>query len=204
MRRNTSPPVIDSTSGATPSHMPLTRFAPIASRVSTSRWTTSICLSLDGNGWTNSSMSRAPPPRATMFGCRLLARLTISCLRSRSACFAFSMSGKFTIWIWPIRIGSVASALNPPQARISLQAEPSAATTDGSSTTIGTMYCWSLTTRFMPSPSGMPMTPTTFSIILSAESRSSVCCPVASARKSAVLMRPRSWTARTRSSTESL
>jgi hypothetical protein len=30
------------------------------------------------------------------------------------------MSGKFTIWIWPIRIGSVASALKPPQLRISL------------------------------------------------------------------------------------
>ena len=54
---------------------------------------------------------------------------------------------------------------------------PSAAITDGSSTTIGTMYCLSLTTRFMPSPSGMPMTPTTFSIILSAESSSSVCLP---------------------------
>ena len=76
MRRNTSPPVIVSTSGATPSHMPLTRFAPIASRVSTSRCTTSICRPLDGSGCTNSSMSRAPPPRATMFGWKLFARLT--------------------------------------------------------------------------------------------------------------------------------
>ena len=31
------PPVIDSISGATPSHMPLVRFAPMASRVSTKR-----------------------------------------------------------------------------------------------------------------------------------------------------------------------
>ena len=92
MRRNTSPPVIDSTSGATPSHMPLTRFAPIASRVSTSRCTTSICFALDGSGCTNSSMSRAPPPRATMFGMQAVGELMISCLRSRSACFAFSMS----------------------------------------------------------------------------------------------------------------
>ena len=36
-----------------------------------------------------------------------------------------------------MRIGAVASARKPPQARTSLQAELSAATTDGSSTTIG-------------------------------------------------------------------
>ena len=57
------------------------------------------------------------------------------------------MSGTFTTWIWPIRIGSVASARKPPFARINLHAEPSAATTDGSSTTIGTTYCLSLTSE---------------------------------------------------------
>ena len=79
---------------------------------------------------------------------------------------------------------SVDSATKPPCSPISFDAELSAAITDGSSTAMGTAYPCPLTNRFNPSPSGRPMTPTTFSTILSAEARSRVCRPLASARKS--------------------
>ena len=75
MRRKTWPPVMLSMNDATPSHMVLTRLAPMASRVSTSRWTTSISTVSAVAGWRMTSRSTAPPPRATILGWRLLARL---------------------------------------------------------------------------------------------------------------------------------
>ena len=195
MRRNTSPPVIASTSGATPSHMPLTRFAPIASRVSTSRCTTSIGLPLERQRVHEQlDVARAAAARdhvrvkAVREVEDLLLAIAQRVLRA-APCRAGSRPGSG-------RSGSDPSprARKPPDARTSLRREPSAATTDGSSTTIGTTYSLPLTRKFMPRPSGRPMTPTTFSIILSAASRSSVCLPLASARKSVVLSRPRSCT----------
>ena len=83
-------------------------------------------------------MSRTPPPRATSRGCRLLARLMTSSLRWSNRRRAWSAWGTSTIWIWPIRIGSVLEVSNPPAWRASLAAKLTAATMDGSSTTMGT------------------------------------------------------------------
>ena len=110
MRRNTLPPVTASTRPATPSHMPFTRFAPMASWVSTNRCSTTISRPSSGAVCWNTSMSRAPPPRATMFGCSLLARSRISSLCALSELIAASASRTSTTCTWPIRIGSVVVA----------------------------------------------------------------------------------------------
>ena len=187
--------------------MPFTMFAPMASRVSTSRCSTSMSRSAapaappSGARWWNTSTSRAPPPRATIFGCRLLARLTTSSLRLRSACRARSTSATFTTWTWPIRIGSVTSVAKPPARRTVRAAPDKPATMDGSSTDNGTMTSRPSTRKLRPTPSGRPNTPTTFSIILSATCSFRVCAPVSSARKSSSVSAVRSRRAAMRAST---
>ncbi len=182
MRISTRPSVMFSTSVATPSHMVFTRLAPIASRVSTSRCTTSMSRPPSGAGCTYTSTSTAPPPRATILGCSELARSRISSLRCSTAAWARAGSLTPSTWIWPTRMGSVADAVKPPAARAILAADDSAATIDGSSTTMGMTYSWLLMRKFMARPMGRPITPITFSIILSARARSSTCSP-----------RPRVW-----------
>ena len=138
MRRKTLPPVSDSTRGAMPSHIPLTRFAPIASRVSTSRCSTVISRPSSGAWWRNTSRSRAPPPRATIRRWRLLARSRMSCLWASSVSAARSGSAASTSCTCPIRIGSVVAASKPPESRAVRAAPESPATMDGSSTDSGT------------------------------------------------------------------
>ncbi len=181
--------------------MPFTRFAPIASRVSTSRLTTSISPSAEVRGKLFTSRPTAPPPRATMRGWKLLARSMTSCLCSRTLDFARCRSGASSTWIWPISTGAVEVAAKPPDDRACFAAALRAATIDGSSTASGTTYSRLLTRKFSARPIGMPSTPITFSIILSAALRSSVMSPVTSRSKSVSVNKPRSCTARTRSLT---
>ena len=138
MRRNTRPPLISSTSVATVSHIVLTRFAPMASRLSTIRCTTSSSPCSAVAPRRNTSISFAPPPRATIFGCCLLARSRISFFRPTSRRRARPGSATSSTWIWPMSIGSSATLVKPPARRTNLAAELTAAMIEGSSTTIGT------------------------------------------------------------------
>ena len=67
MRRQTTPPVISSTIGASPSTSELMALAPIASPVSTMRCTTTM-VSPRGVRTSRTSTSRGPAPRRTSPG----------------------------------------------------------------------------------------------------------------------------------------
>jgi hypothetical protein len=81
MRRQTTPPAISCTIGASPSTSELTAFAPIASPVSTITWNTTM-VSSRGVRTSRTSMSRGPAPRRQRPGVSASAR---SRMRSRAA-----------------------------------------------------------------------------------------------------------------------
>ena len=138
MRRQTVPPAISSTIGASPSTSELMAFAPIASPVSTITCTTTM-VSPRGVSTRRTSTSRGPAPRRHRPGVSRAAAAR-SCARAavrRSA--APAGSGTWTSWIWPIIAPASASATKPPPARATRAAFEAAAITDGSSTTMGTM-----------------------------------------------------------------
>ncbi len=168
MRRPSCPPESSSTRGPMVSAMVLTRFAPIASRQSTSTWTTRQRCPRS-----RTSMARGPPPRATRPG---TARVPISSSSAEAASsrrMAAPGSGTSKTCTWLVISSSIISAQNPPPARTMRAALDAAAITLGSSTTIGTSRSWPLTCTFSAMPKGRLYTPSTFSTTLSAVSGSS-------------------------------
>ena len=99
--------------------------------------------------------------------------------RSRSAPSRATATGeagsraeaRSSTWIWPIMSGSVVSAWNPPPARAKRAAKLAPATTDGSSTTMGTRTSLPFTRKLVAMPKGSANVPTAFPTILSASAR---------------------------------
>ena len=197
MRSRTVPPVISSTSGATASAMVLTVLAPMASRTSTIRCSTSIGpRGVSAN--TCASMSWQPPPRPISTWSRLLASLTMRS-RSRSrATRAPCGSVRPSTCTWARISGRVLEVSKPPFSRASLAMNEAAATTDGSSTAIGTSTSRPLTWKLPATPSGSSKAPMTFSIMPSARSRPSApgsasCWRSSGVRPAASAMAARRW-----------
>jgi hypothetical protein len=139
MRRPTRPPATWARKSATASVTELTMLAPIASQQSMSRCATTMPPSGEpGRLSTRASRSTGPPPRATRPGTTAHARASTSPLAAMSARAARSGSGTSHSWTWPIMTERDTSARKPPPARTILAALDAAATTDGSSITIGT------------------------------------------------------------------
>mmetsp|Transcript_8559 Transcript_8559/g.24340 ORF Transcript_8559/g.24340 Transcript_8559/m.24340 type:complete len:201 (-) Transcript_8559:258-860(-) len=133
----TTPLQSSPTSGPIVSHIVLTAFAPIASRQSTSKWTMSMVPASVSS--TRASTSRHPPPNFTNIGSTLLA-ISISFVLFARMAFLATCASIFNrhTWIWPIMTGGVQSDVKPPRAWQRLAMFDAAATTDGSSSAIGT------------------------------------------------------------------
>ncbi len=93
---------------------------------------------------------------------------------SRIAARAASGSASSVTWTWPIIRGASAEAVKPPPSRTIFAASDTAAITDGSSTAMGMSTSSPLMRKLSPTPTGIPSTPTAFSIIASAFARGRV------------------------------
>ncbi len=154
IRRRTLPPVRASSLGARRSQTVFTVLAPMASRTSTS--TCTITMGPRGVSNWRTSISRTPPPSRTSRGSMVLASSISSSLWSMMACRVASKSWVPRSWIWPIMMGALTSAVNPPPARASFAASDAPATTEGSSMTIGTSTSWPLIRKLVAIPNGRP------------------------------------------------
>ena len=99
-----------------------------------------------------------------------ISRISFSWAARRTA--AAATSSTFVSWIWLIIKGASTSAWNPPPLRIIFAAFDAAATTLGSSTTIGTTRSCPFTRTLSATPKGSAYVPRTFSTTLSAVSAS--------------------------------
>jgi hypothetical protein len=104
-------------------------------------------------------------------------------------------------WIWPVTIGGATCAVKPPEARTMRAAFEAAATTDGSSTTMGTSASMPSIVKLVATANGSAWRPSTFSIMLAASSSPS---PPSSCSSSASSMPEASATRRRRSATVSV
>ena len=122
----------------------LTRLAPMASRQSTCRCTTSRRSTARSAGelaspsQTRTSSARGPPPRVTSRGTAAQARARISASWARMRAAEAAGSATPTSSTWAVITGASASASKPPAARTMRAAFEAAAITEGSSTAMGT------------------------------------------------------------------
>ena len=137
MRRQTTPPAISSTIGASPSTSELTALAPIASPVSTMTWTTTIVSPRGVSHQPHLDVARAGAALAQAGRELRRRRQQRGARRVEALDRAAPDRARCTSWIWPIMAPGSASAAKPPPARATSAAFEAAAMTDGSSTTIG-------------------------------------------------------------------
>ena len=131
-------------------------------------------------------MSRQPPPRPISTLSRLFATSRISA-RWRSSAWRAPYGSVVASTCTCARIsGAVLEVSKPPHARTSFAMYDAAATTEGSSTTIGTSTSRPLTTKFAATPIGSSKVPITFSIMPSASASASAPGWLSSARSSAL------------------
>ena len=106
------PPVQASMEGASRYAMVLTAFAPMASRVSTMMWVTT--MGPPSAAITRTSMSRNPPPRPRRTGSQASQVAEISSRRSRILTRAACGSLTFTNWICAIISMPDTEVVKPP------------------------------------------------------------------------------------------